>query len=427
MGATAARRVLNGSPTMQSTETGQILTPSRASSPLQLSTRLALVGVAVTALGAAIWTLTTAPLSHAPAATNARLTGVVAVDSARKYVLARPLDAAGWLGWVGASGMISQRPLPANAEAMIDVAARLAPLDPQVLRARALALAARGNNRGALDLLDQLAQAGGEESDAALAAMIPLVGSPEFQAFTVDSLRNRNPVVDALLLKACQGNVEFARLAPFAQTVVRVRPIPDRVLRCIGERAIASNLVPFAHWLWLNGASTLPKSIGFVVNGDFDSVADVPLFGWKISPGGEYRDGFNARIRPAETPSERGNVLAIRLNGRSLRPPVAQQVLALPVGAYRLEYRVNNQSSRAADQMTWQVVCLERNLTLTSAERRVLPGDSGWSTHSSDLVVPPECTGQLLTLDVGSRLSAADGARGTITFDDIRITRLGNE
>lgn len=321
---------------------------------------------------------------------------------------------------------MKQRPLQPATQRMVETAVKLAPVDPQVRRAAALLLAGRGDQRGALELLGTLAQSDGTEADAALSALLPLVGSVEFDAYVDDSLRLQRPIVDALLLRACQGSVDIARLAAFTQRVVRIRPLPSPIISCIGERAIASNLVPFAHWLWLNGSADLPKNIAFVTNGDFESPSPPPLFAWKISPGGEYRDGYSARIRKSDTSPERGHVLVIRFNGRSLNPPIAEQVLALPEGDYTLEYHANDQSSRASgNSLHWQVLCLDRRRALPGGDRRTAPSVGGWTLVSVDFAVPADCSGQILSLYPGNRLEAATGARGEIAFDDIRIRRRG--
>ena len=317
------------------------------------------------------------------------------VVAAKRYVLARPFDALGWLAWVGSSGQVSIRPLPTEAEAKVNIAVRLA-----------------------------LARSGGDDGGAALAAMLPMISTAEFHDFIAQGLQQDDRIVTGLLMQACRSSVDLASLAAFAAQVVGVRSIPDEVVRCIGERAIEGNQVPFAYWLWLNGTARLPTRISHVINGDFESDAMTGIFDWRINPGGEYREGFSARIQKSDV-RERGNVLAVRFNGRSLKGPIGQQVLALGEGEYALRYLSQPSTKANAVPLVWQVSCLRSNTVLTSGARHIEPLDANWSVATVNFIVPAQCTGQKLSLDVTGRLDAADGGRGSINFDDIGITRIG--
>jgi len=388
-----------------------------------LATRVALVVATVFTLLVTAWSLFSGPVSDPVLTASAREGDAASVVAARQYVLARPFDALGWLAWVGASGQLSTRPLPAETDAKMRVAVRLAPADPQVIRSNALVLAARGDNRAALTQLGALARSGGEDGGAALGAMLPMVGTPEFRDFIAQNLQQDDKIVNGLLMQACRGGVELASLAGFAEQVTRVRSIPDDVVKCIGERAIEGDLVPFAYWLWLNGTARLPTRISYVLNGDFESAPTSGTFDWRINPGGEYRDGFSARILKSDLP-ERGNVLAVRFNGRSLKGPVVQQVLALAEGEHMLRYLSQTLTNAKAAPLIWHVSCLRSNAMLTGVTRRIDPFDANWSVATVNFIVPAGCTGQKLTLDVTGRLEAAEGGRGSVQFDDIGITRL---
>lgn len=389
-----------------------------------LATRIGLVAAALFTLSVSLWSL----FGGAGASPDLSASGSEGEESsvvaARRYVLARPFDALGWLAWVGASGQMSNRPLPTEAEAKVNIAVRLAPVDPQVIRSSALVLAARGNNRAALAQLGALARSGGEDGGAALAAMLPMIGTTEFRDFIAQGLQQDDRIVPGLLMQACRSGVDLASLAAFAEQVVGVRSIPDDVVRCIGERAIDGNQVPFAYWLWLNGTARLPTRISHVINGDFESDAMTGIFDWQINPGGEYREGFSARIQKSDV-RERGNVLAVRFNGRSLKGPIGQQVLALGEGEYALRYLSQPSTKANAVPLIWQVSCLRSNTILTSGARRTQQLDANWSVVTVNFIVAAECTGQRLSLDVTGRLEAADGGRGSINFDDIGITRIG--
>lgn len=389
----------------------------------RLATRIAVVSATAFTLLVTGWTLFSGAVTNLSLAANGREGGAASVVAARQYVVARPFDAMGWLAWVGASGQMSMRPLPAAAEAKVGAAVRLAPVDPQVIRSNALVLAARGDNRAALGRLGSLARSGGEDGAAALAAMQPMVGTPEFRDFVTQGLRDQSDIVIGLLMQACRSGTTLASLAAFAQQVISVRSIPDTVVKCIAERAIDGNEAPFAYWLWLNGSERLPSRISNVLSGDFESGSSAGPFDWTINPGGEYRDGFSARIQKSDFPG-RGNVLAVRFNGRSITGPIAQQVLALAEGRHTLQYLTQASTTATAAPLIWHVGCLRGDSVLTTQARQVEPLDANWTKVTVNFVVPRDCTGQKLTLVVTGRVQAAEGGRGSVQFDDIGITRL---
>lgn len=390
-----------------------------------LATRIGLAIATTFTLLVSGWSLLAGSASDGGLAGTGRVADATSVAAARQYVLARPFDSLGWLAWVGVSGQMSLRPLPAETGAIVDVAVRFAPADPQVIRASALVLSARGDHRAALQRLGSLARSGGEEGGAALAAMLPMVGTPEFRDFIAERLKDEDNIVNALLMQACRGAVDLSSLAPFAQQVANARSMPDEVVKCIGERSIEGNQVPFAYWLWLNGSARLPSRISNVLNGDFASASMTGPFDWRINPGGEYRDGFSARVLKSDLPG-RGNVLAVRFNGRSLKGPIVRQVLALRAGEHELRYLTQTSTTKAIP-LIWHVSCLGNNAVLTTKARRSEALDANWSVVTTNFVVPGDCTGQMLILDVSGRLEAAEGGRGSVQFDDIGITRLAPE
>jgi len=378
--------------------------------------------VALAVAATAWWSAQTAPLAR-PFSSQRQSNDRSVSGDAPAYVQQRPFDAIGWLAWAGADGAPQSASLARGADAKVAIASRLAPFDPQVLRSQALLFAARGDFHNALLWLDRVAQLGGEEGDAALTSMLAFIGGDDFHSWVATALAQHDPVVDALLLRACRANTELPRLARFVESVIRARPIPDSAVDCIANRAIDANLAPFAQWVWLNGSKAVPKTMAYVLNGDFEGPIDSGPFAWKIHPGGEYRDGFSARVRPTQTTDGGKKLLEVRFNGRTLRPPVAQQVLVLPVGAYTLSYRSRPSDALSGNRLLWQVRCLGSTTALSPSERAAAVDSTGWITVTTEFTVAAGCSGQLLTLEAASPRDIVDGGRGSVAFDDVQITR----
>lgn len=382
---------------------------------------LLILTLLIAALGA-LWALLVNPLQHMrPPSTEPSESA-----RARQYVLQRPFDAAGWLGWQGAAAQPMAPATPASASAgVIAAAATLAPADPLVMRARAQVLLAAGDEDAALNLLERVALLFPDERANAFAAMTAATSSAAFNRFVSRALQRNSPVIDEFLMHACSAAKPLQLLAPVAEATVKVRPLPDAVLDCVCERAISANAVPFARWLWLNGQAKLPATIGFVQNGGFDDAIGQRPFDWHINAGGQFREGFTARVQYLDSdPKSKNHVLSVSFNGRPVRVRIARQTLALSEGRYELRFRYNAAGLKAPLQYAWTLRCLgDQAQALASVAPPVTEDARGWQLRAAEFAVPPACTGQELSLELAGKLQQETGGRGTVLFDDIVVTQ----
>lgn len=379
---------------------------------------LLLALTAIVVLAGATWALVADPLQQLrPAAT-----GSSEPVQAREYILQRPLDAAGWLGWLATHPLVQPTP-DGKSSAIVAVVSTLAPMDPQVLRTRANLMLGAGHIDDALDLLEKVALVFPDERGNAFDVMAAAAASAAFPRYIERALQHKSPVVDEFLQHACQNARPLPLLASVATAVVKVRPLPNKILDCVCDRAISANAVPFARWLWLNGHAKLPKAIGFVQNGGFDEIIGQGAFDWRISPGGQFREGFTARVQYGDgDQTNRNHVLAVSFNGRPVRVRIARQTLALPPGGYELRYQYHAGGLKAPLQYAWQIRCLNDDLRLLSTAAPPLDQNAGrWQTQRADFLVPTACTGQELSLELPGKLQQETGGRGTLLFDDVVI------
>lgn len=341
----------------------------------------------------------------------------------RQYILQRPFDPAGWLALAG-STMGNAPTIPSVARKIIESSQVLGPVDPQVLRARALVALRSGNVSSGLEQVANIATLFPAERGDAFATMKTYVRDPVWEPFIGARLRRGWPEVDDFVAQTCASDTSLADLLTLVQQVTRVQPLRDDVVSCVGNRAIAQNSVPTAYWVWLNASRNVPKSLGNVFNGDFELPAAQRLFDWRLAAGGEYREGFSASIRPDDARSGHGSILSIRFNRRPLRLPIAQQFLALAPGRYSLTYSLRETGVSAPGAVAWTIKCVPPTETPAMSVATTRASTDGWSIRRQEVTIPPSCTGQVLDLEVGTRLQMLQGLQGTVMFDDISIVRI---
>lgn len=350
-------------------------------------------------------------------------------NDASRYISKRPFDPVGWLAWAGTRGLLAKD--AALAARVVNAAATLGPVDPQVLRAQALLAFQQGRVDVGLVRMADLAVIFPAEAGDSFAALRAHATHPEWKQFWDAQLLKRWPAVDSFLLHSCQSGAPLATLFAIAQPAVSKQPLTDATVKCIGNKAISEGRVPAAHWLWINAMQTSPRSLGNVFNGDFEQLVTGHLFDWRFAPGGEYREGFAATVSRDDSSSTRSrnqtnsdnHVLSIRFNGRALTLPIAQQYLALTPGRYALTYRSSESGAIVPGTVKWTIRCVPAAATPILGVVRSAPALAGWTTNTIDVIIPEACTGQLLDLEAGDRLQLLQGYRGTVAFDDISMKR----
>ena len=81
-------------------------------------------------------------------------------------------------------------------------------------------------------------------------------------------------------------------------------------------------------------------------------------------------------------------------------------------------------SRLSADKLAWTLRCGASVITLSKAGLIEPPPEKSWVTSSSEFVVPATCMGQMLTLEVASRLDALQGLVGTAKYDDVVVRHV---
>ena len=348
---------------------------------------------------------------------------------ARSYLRVRPFDPLAYVAL--ANELSTASPMSAEAgeksQQALRVAVKLAPVDAVVMRGRIVDAYTRKDLRLAMALSADLAELSPGERGDAFAILSELMRAPEWPQFLASRLSKSWAVADAFVIHVCHSGAKPDVLLPLAIAVAQKQPLMPSTVNCAAAKAIADNQTPVAYWLWLNASSSLPKKIALVLNGDFESPLSGGPFDWTLGVGGDFREGFTVGLArdnaaPGTGNSHGNGYLMARFNGRAIRSSIAQQNLALKPGRYRLSYR-SQMSGLSADKLTWTLRCGASVLALSKAALTDSSLDKSWMTYSAEFAVPATCLGQVLTLEVATRLDALQGLVGTAKYDDV-IVRL---
>lgn len=338
------------------------------------------------------------------------------------YVRARPFDAVGYVAVSESSGnAASEESLRSRA---LSIASFLAPEDGQVVRASAALAFARGDVRTTLDNLARLAVVSPAQRIDAFIALSNFVTHPAWQDFAADHLRAGWNDSDAFLNTLCNRQSTTQHSLAVATFFAKYRPITPDVTHCVERSAIASGQVQAAYRLRLNAAKTLPQRIGFVFNGDFETPPSGSAFDWQLEPGGEYREGFVAAIRPETGIDKVSRVLSVRFTHRPIRSPIARQVLALPPARYQMSFLSKQTVQLGANGPIWTLTCSNSGAPLINDKWAETEEKGGWKRSKVAFVVADKCPGQVLSLGPKSKLVALEGLQGTLLIDDIRADQL---
>jgi hypothetical protein len=310
-----------------------------------------------------------------------------------------------------------------SAQQTLRFAQQLAPNEPLVLRAGYRVAQAAGDFDTALDYASRLAETSPIDRADAFIAMATLIDNPAWDRFVKKRLARGWRDANSYLQFLCDRRISPVRLLAFTHAVASRGSLETAVRHCVEHNIVQSGSIESAYHLRLTSAATTGK-LDFVANGEFERKADGSPFDWQLTTGGEYRAGFDVTIRRGSDFGRDSGKLAIRFNGRPIKAPIAQQYLALIPGRYRFSTVYASSNASKDTRVEWKIYCREptQGPLLLNWDSDVAEGL--WTQATATLQVPRSCTGQLLSLEIGSRLLALEGIKGTVLFDSVRVDRM---
>ncbi|MGV9009366.1 hypothetical protein [Brevundimonas sp.] len=169
----------------------------------------------------------------------------------------------------------------------------------------------------------------------------------------------------------------------------------------------------------LDGARTVRERLNRpdmkfgVANGSFDDPSSPEPFQWRIAQGaGIVAEILEDDVRAGDP------ALRASFDGYT-EETIAEQLMFLSPGRYRLVYEARTESGDPARHMTWTVVCAPGNRRILNAPSA--PADAEvWTAGSVEFTVQPDCSGQWLQLR-----SVPDQKRATtvVWFDRVAVSR----
>lgn len=227
-------------------------------------------------------------------------------------------------------------------------------------------------------------------SDLLFPAMISAAADPAAAAATVRQLQAqpdwRRPFLAAL---AQHAPAPATAAGVFAALAATSAPPTDAESSALIGRMVEAGDIAGAHaaWLRLLPRSVRPAASG-VYDGDFAPAPGAAPFNWRFPAA----DGAIAQESPAgdDLPA-----LYVRSPAQETHP-LAEQLLLLPPGAWRLAGRVRIEPGLSGDLFAWRIVCASGQ---TLGEARVAAEPAGWRGFATDFQAPAGCPAVWLRLD----------------------------
>lgn len=193
-------------------------------------------------------------------------------------------------------------------------------------------------------------------------------------------------------------------------TDAETRVYIDRLLR---DRAYVAAYVAWAgHQPGAAGDSGAGAGVsdgGFELDGQL-----LAPFGWTLMTG----DGASAQR--VALPDRDGFGLQASVSGGLARRTIAEQMMILPRGEYRLGGRAWLESGDPDGRLVWTVQCEGAPRRILASVEAPKGAPSAWTPFETTVVVPDDCPAQRLRLEARPGASLAPVS---VVFDDIDIAR----
>jgi len=312
----------------------------------------------------------------------------------------------------------------ARADALMDIAARLAPVNPGVQKQLASYWARRNNMERSLKHLSTMMEASPSQRAAMRPVLLQIAEDPAMRGLLTPYALSppawwdgffRYAAINATALEPVRLLYKMRR-----QSGAEALTGPERAAY-VG-RLQKDGLITEAYLTWLAGLDkSQRKQLGPLFNGGFELKLSNQRFGWQV--GNNNRVDMRTRPRPGAL----GNG-AMHLNFRAVENRFGHlvQPLVLDAGTYRL----TGETRTGIDFVTkgglkWQVDCrLPARRRLGESERIV--GADEWTQFSFKFIVSPSCRYQELRLVSAGTRAFELKISGDIWFDNLSIARASS-
>lgn len=329
----------------------------------------------------------------------------------RSRIAANPGDSSAYvqLSMLDAPGPASQQ--------TVQAAARLAPVDPNVMARQAAGALDQGDWAAAITPLVALVQY--RANDQAALALARLIGGGKGDLLA-GHIAPGTRWFEQVLGQMARAQAPLSTALPLVARALATDAL-DRgaVLLYVGRLKHAGAWGDaYSLWLTLHG-----QPLPVLYNAGFDQPFLADGFDWEVplqSPAN--RAGAVIERTMIE---KRGVILDIRFTGRAIQTPMVRQQLFLGEGRYRLQGDYQANQLRMEEGLAWTVRCTAAP-ALAGRSSSLANTGGAWKRFEFEFSVPPGCgLVASLQLETSTVAEAAAGTRGRMAFDALSLQRLG--
>lgn len=308
-----------------------------------------------------------------------------------------------------------------QADSLIEIATKLAPVNPRIQKQVAAYWAGRGDLERSLSHLSTVMEADGSERRALFSILLRIVEDPETRGLLAPYALSPPAWWDGFFRFAVRraSTLEPARYLYNLRRKAGAEALSDSERATYVWRLQKDGAISEAYLVWLNGLDAGQRQyLGLLYNGGFEFEPSNQGFDWRIGK----NDRVDIHARP--TFGAIGNH-AMNLNFRALKQRFGHlaQALFLDAGTYRLAGKTRSGAGfTTKGGLKWQARCLLPNTQRLGESERLL-GSTEWTEFDFEFEVPPSCRYQELRLMSAGTRSFELKISGDIWFDDLRISR----
>lgn len=311
-----------------------------------------------------------------------------------------------------------------KGQGAIELASRLAPADPWVLRRLGDYWARERQLDKAIEYWSWAMIAEPPSQKELFPILLQLADIPEarsiFERFT-DQPPAWWPGFFSTLASRAVNDETVGQLYNMRKRSSR-NPLTENERKTYLNRLMREERIAEAYLEWANGLGNDElRVLGLVYNGGFELPITNSGFDWRISPPGKVR------IQAERTTGAEGEkALHLVFRGYEQRFGHVSQPLYLDPGQFQLRGKVLVDKLKTLGGLQWSVLCTgketdPRKALLGESERFL--GSTEWHDFSLDFLVPETCSGQQLLLKAVGRDAIDWEMNGDIWFDAISIRR----
>jgi hypothetical protein len=300
---------------------------------------------------------------------------------------------------------------------LLERARKVAPQHVNVLLLSSQQAVARQQWPQAIDTLTRLSRYhDNAPARATLAEMIQASErDPQIAQALQASARADSGWLDGVLRWLPQAKVPTVAAMPLVDVLLEQQALTPKLGLALVRQLKAENEWETAHALWLY---LWNRPLPLIFNGDFEQAFLPGGFDWETVGNNDHRAGAQVSLVGRK---ERGQVLRVGFNGKSMPSPIVKQVLPLRPGKYRFSLSAQSTDLRSAEGLAWVFTCTVGGIELLRSAPVKATGRD-WQKQTLSLEVPKGC-GPAVTLSLQPQATyeARAGMRGEMVFDALTL------